>query len=171
MSPSGYASGLTVQKTAPHPNSFNNRGSLLFYRWITAFSLRQCLRQKRNRPSLPVEGGSQIRNQLGTPGARRVFWEGPKNFELCPVVSKYFQHILPGRAKDFLGVLRPPGYGPGGSYGKIRCITTVKVSWSPVQPIDKRWVIQTAVVQTQLMLHAIKGEARLLMVRGFTLPK
>jgi len=25
---------------------------------------------------------------------RRVFWEGPKNFELCPIVLDYVQHIL-----------------------------------------------------------------------------
>jgi len=38
---------------------------------------------------------------------RRVFWEGPKFFELCPIVLDYVQHIFPGGTKNFLGWLRP----------------------------------------------------------------
>jgi len=50
----------------------------------------------------------QARNQLGTPGGRRVFQEGENIFKLCPLALKYVQHILPGRAKIFLGGLRLP---------------------------------------------------------------
>ena len=34
--------------------------------------------------------GTQARNQLGTPRGRRVFWEGPKFFTLCPI---YFSKV------------------------------------------------------------------------------
>jgi len=46
----------------------------------------------------------QARNQLGTPhqGGRRVFQEGDKFFKLCPIVSKYVQHIFPVGAEIFL---------------------------------------------------------------------
>jgi len=43
----------------------------------------------------------QARNQLGTPGGRRDFWEGPNRFELCPIVLNYVQHIFPGGGKKF----------------------------------------------------------------------
>jgi len=45
---------------------------------------------------------------LGHPEGRRVFWEGPKFFELCPVVSNDDQHIFPGGANNFLRGIRPP---------------------------------------------------------------
>ena len=39
---------------------------------------------------------------LGHQEERRVFWEGPKFFELCPIVSNHDQHIFPGgRRKIF----------------------------------------------------------------------
>jgi len=38
---------------------------------------------------------------------RRVFCEGPKFFELCPVFSNYIQHIFPGGAKNFLEAEAP----------------------------------------------------------------
>jgi len=50
----------------------------------------------------------QVRNQLGTPEGRRVFWKGPKFFKLCPIVFNCVQHIFPLGAKYFLGGLRPP---------------------------------------------------------------
>jgi len=43
---------------------------------------------------------------LGHQEGRRVFWEGPKLFKLCPMVLNYVQLI-------FTGGLCPPGYGPG----------------------------------------------------------
>jgi len=47
---------------------------------------------------------------LGHQGRRRVFWEGPNFFKLCPIVLTYAQHIFPGRAKSMgRGV---HGYGP-----------------------------------------------------------
>jgi len=44
---------------------------------------------------------------LGHQERRRFVWEGPKFFELCPIISNYNQHIFPGEAKNFLGGLRP----------------------------------------------------------------
>ena len=38
---------------------------------------------------------------------RRVFREGPKYFELCPIVLNYVRHIFPGGAKFFLGGAPP----------------------------------------------------------------
>jgi len=54
------------------------------------------------------ETRGQARNQLGTRGGRRVFREGPKFFELCPIFKNYVQHIIPGVAKIFLGGISPP---------------------------------------------------------------
>jgi len=42
---------------------------------------------------------------LGHQGGEE-FFEG-QIFKLCPIVSKYVQHIFPGRAKIFLGGLPP----------------------------------------------------------------
>ena len=41
-------------------------------------------------------------------GRRRVFSEGPKFFELCPIVLNYVQNIFTRGAKIFL---EPPIYG------------------------------------------------------------
>ena len=41
----------------------------------------------------------QASNQLGTPGGRRVFWDGPKCFKLCPIILNYVQNIFPGGRK------------------------------------------------------------------------
>jgi len=50
---------------------------------------------------------------LGQQEGRRVFWEGPKYFELCPVLFKFVQNIFPGGEKIFTrGGFAPPGYGP-----------------------------------------------------------
>ena len=45
---------------------------------------------------------------LGHQEGRRVFWEGPKFFELCPIFLNYVQHNFLGRAKNFLGGIGPP---------------------------------------------------------------
>ena len=49
---------------------------------------------------------------LGHQEGRRLFREGPKFFELRPIVLKYVQYIFPGGAKNFLRwvspALRPP---------------------------------------------------------------
>ena len=42
---------------------------------------------------------------------RRVFWEGPKCFGLCPIIWNYVQHIFPRGEKFFLGGFAPPGFG------------------------------------------------------------
>jgi len=45
---------------------------------------------------------------LGHQEGRRVFSEGPKIFELCPIVSNYIQHIFPwGREKFSRGGFAP----------------------------------------------------------------
>ena len=90
----------------------------------------------------------QARNQLGTPvtslghqDGRRVFREGPKFFELCPIVLNYVQHIFPRGAKNFLGgfaPLYPPGYGPGcvryamAAWGAVRCFKGEAKKWCKV---------------------------------------
>jgi len=38
---------------------------------------------------------------LGHQEGQRVFWNGPKFFELFPIVLNYFQHIFPEGAKKF----------------------------------------------------------------------
>jgi len=43
---------------------------------------------------------------------RRVFWEGTKFLELCPVVLNYVQHILPGEGKIFSNPPATADYGP-----------------------------------------------------------
>ena len=54
----------------------------------------------------------QARNQLGTPGEKSVL-RGGQFFKLCPIVSKYIQHIFAVGTKIFLGdAWPPPGYGP-----------------------------------------------------------
>jgi len=45
----------------------------------------------------------QVPNQLETPGGAKTFWEGPKFFELCPIVLNYVQQIFPRGTKKFLG--------------------------------------------------------------------
>jgi len=45
---------------------------------------------------------------LGHQERRRVFGEGTKFFELCPIFSNYIQHIFPGGAKNFVGGASPP---------------------------------------------------------------
>ena len=47
-------------------------------------------------------GGRPV-TSLGHRAGRRVFWEGPKFFKLCPIVLNYVQHIFQKS---------PPGYGP-----------------------------------------------------------
>jgi len=55
----------------------------------------------------------QARNQLGTPGGRRAFEKGDTFLELCPIVSKYVQHIFPVGTKMFVGETpRSSGCGP-----------------------------------------------------------
>ena len=50
---------------------------------------------------------------LGHQEGRRVFREGPKFFDICPIFLNYAQHIFPEGAKNFLGgASPPPGYGP-----------------------------------------------------------
>ena len=49
---------------------------------------------------------------LGHQGRRRVFWEGPKFFKLCPIVFNYAHHIFSRGTKNFVGRLAPPLFLP-----------------------------------------------------------
>jgi len=46
---------------------------------------------------------------------QRIFWDGPKIFELYAIFSNCTQHIFPRGAKIFLRGFSPPGCGPGGA--------------------------------------------------------
>ena len=89
--------------------SFNiwiyNWFKVLSFHWTTLMhdSLDWML-QARATHTILHRSVTNLRHQEG----RRVFWEGPKIFELCPIVLNYVQHILPGGAKYLLGGLRPP---------------------------------------------------------------
>ena len=48
---------------------------------------------------------------MGHQKGRRVFREGPKVFELCPIFLNYVQHIFPEGEKFSRGGFGPPGYG------------------------------------------------------------
>jgi len=50
----------------------------------------------------------QARNELGTPGGAKVFWEVPKFFKLCPIVLNSAQHIFPGGDEKFSRGSSPP---------------------------------------------------------------
>jgi len=50
----------------------------------------------------------QAHNQLGTSGGGRVFREGPKIFELCPIFLHYIQHIFPEVGEKFSRGALPP---------------------------------------------------------------
>jgi len=49
----------------------------------------------------------QARNQLRTPGGAKIFLRRAQNFELCPIILNYVQHIFPGGAKIFQGGFAP----------------------------------------------------------------
>jgi len=65
------------------------------YSFAEVKKLKACLHKSR-----PV-------TSLGHQEGRRIFWEGPKYFEIRPIFSKYIQHTFPGGAKNFLRGLRP----------------------------------------------------------------
>jgi len=53
---------------------------------------------------------------LGHQGVRRVFWEKPKIFELCPIVLNFVLHVFPGETKNIPTGASPPcapRNGPG----------------------------------------------------------
>ena len=47
---------------------------------------------------------TSLEHQVG----RRVFWEGPKFFKLCPTVFNFAQQIFPGGSTKFAGEASPP---------------------------------------------------------------
>jgi len=58
------------------------------------------------KQAVSMESTSRPVTSLGHQEGRRVFREGPKFFELCPIFLNYVQHIFPV-AKNFLGGLLP----------------------------------------------------------------
>jgi len=54
------------------------------------------------------QGRIQARNQIGSPGGRRVFCKGTKFFKLFPMILNYVQHIFTGGSKIFVGGIWPP---------------------------------------------------------------
>jgi len=63
----------------------------VFFVWVSCYC-----------PLLGPTRSRQTRNQLGTPWGRRVFREGPKPFELHPIVLNYVQHVFPGGERKIL---------------------------------------------------------------------
>ena len=57
-----------------------------------------------SRPCAKTRPVISLRHQ----GWRRVFWEGPKFFKLCPIVFNYAQQIFPGGGEKVCRGLRPP---------------------------------------------------------------
>ena len=45
---------------------------------------------------------------LGHQGVRGIFWEGSKNFEPCPIVLNFVQHVFPGEVKNLPRGASPP---------------------------------------------------------------
>jgi len=73
---------------------------------------------------------------LGPQVGRRVFWEGPKFFKLCPIFLNYVQHIFPRGAKKFRGLRHPCGPPPG--YGPVAVIEKHVVSGDNTTTLIKR---------------------------------
>jgi len=59
------------------------------------------------RSYLSTTSKSRPVTSLGHQEGQRVFWEGPKFFKLCPIVSNNVQHIFPERRIFFRGA-KPP---------------------------------------------------------------
>ena len=58
---------------------------------------------------------------------RRVFREGRRFFELCPIFLNYLQHLFPGRENFSRGdspYWRPTGYGPGQSHKPFESVAS-----------------------------------------------
>jgi len=104
---------------------------------------------------------SQARNQLGTPGWRRVLWDGPKFLKLSPIICNYAQHIFPGERKILQGgfdLPAPPVYGPAFSCpqnphnASFQRSPTTAIRLSPKPSLARRPWYQVAVHLT-CMLH------------------
>ena len=96
----GHAPGIQANGSArvwrKHLPSIRDRKMQVSQTWTQLHAV------KHKIPSI------QARNQFGTLGGRRVFWEEPKFLKLCPIVLNYVQHIFPGEANIFLGWASPP---------------------------------------------------------------
>ena len=81
-------------------------------------------------------------NSLGHQEERKVFWEGPTFFELCPIFQTISNTFFQGGKNVSRGEklpLRPPGYGPGRQQHKsvTLCITFVLYPWNLFWKTDK----------------------------------
>jgi len=63
--------------------------------------------------SYSSEGVYRPVTSLGHQGGRRVFWEWPKLFKLCPILLNNVQNIFPGGREFFLGEFAPLVTGLG----------------------------------------------------------
>ena len=59
------------------------------------------------RCHLPLLVGVRPVTSLEHQGWRRVFWEGPKFFKLCPILSNYVQHTFTRGGENFSRGSRP----------------------------------------------------------------
>jgi len=71
-----------------------------------------------DHPSRPFN--SRPVTSVGDQVGRRVFWEGPKSFEQCPIVLNYVQHIFQGGEKVCRGRSAPLVTGLLNSTNSIR---------------------------------------------------
>ena len=85
--------------------------------------------------------GTRSVTSLGHQEGRRVFWERPKFFELCPIFSNYIQHIFPGGAKNFLGGASPPW---------LQAWDHLNYAPRPLQIGMKKWSMQTSAPHCRL---------------------
>ena len=66
--------------------------------------LYYCQQSKVSCPSSKSRPITSLGHQVG----RRILWEGPKLFKLCPIVLNYVQHIFPSGDGKNWGALPPP---------------------------------------------------------------
>jgi len=65
--------------------------------------LKRTYNQKQETKSCFVNlmVGCRPVTSLGHPEGRKVFWEGTKFFQLCPIILNYVQHIVQWEKKIF----------------------------------------------------------------------
>ena len=89
------------------------------FKWPTSeFSYRKLSIQQRVKTKLHNKQVVVIRpvTSLWRQEGRRDFWEGPKFFELCPMVGIISNTMFQWGEKFSRGGCAPPGYGPDCNY-------------------------------------------------------